>query len=616
MNRRFGLRHLFSALLVLALLSGVFLLWSYRDSFRSPQDLYLEARTAKPERAAELYARLADQLPALKEYAMLWTAEAQMPSARAMQTLQGIVDFQPQSPLAYDAHLARARYYASIGARAAADEYRAALTLNDGVALRLELARWLERTGDDKGAYAEYHALLSKQPDAFEGMRRTGEDPLAVAKDLIAATYDKDALETLQDSDSVKALPLRAEALAGLGRYDEARAAYQAWLQSNPDDVSAQMGLARTLVSLNRTKEALALYRQIKTADSQTAQADLLEDTDPNQAMTLDLNSPYPVGWWNATGLLEAQKRLTETLPLYARVAKSDSLFADDAAYRLYVLGKRLGDSKAQADGRGLLDGFGLNALAVRANDSRLNLPVAPPLDMTNAPRLDIVEALERIGRQDLVHLELVLAARLDRAPEADLRMAQALATRGYVVDAQSIAEKYIRDHTRAPLEFWELSYPRAYSETVQAAAAEFKVDPPLIWAVMREESRYDPNALSYAGARGLMQLMPSTQTWIAGQLHENGAPGDAYVPQSSIRMGAWYLHFLSDYFKGDLDLTIAAYNGGAASVDSWQKNPLVANRDDWLRWIGFGETREYLEKVSLSYRVYQELYGAGRTPN
>ena len=70
-----------------------------------------------------------------------------------------------------------------------------------------------------------------------------------------------------------------------------------------------------------------------------------------------------------------------------------------------------------------------------------------------------------------------------------------------------------------------------------------------------------------------------------------------------------WFLNFLTDYFEGDLELVIAAYNGGAGSVDSWLADPLVSDRDDLLRWIRFGETREYLARVSLSYRVYQELY-------
>ena len=73
--------------------------------------------------------------------------------------------------------------------------------------------------------------------------------------------------------------------------------------------------------------------------------------------------------------------------------------------------------------------------------------------------------------------------------------------------------------------------------------------------------------------------------------------------------MAAWLLRFLLDYYDGDLDLTLAAYNGGGGSVDSWQADPLVSDRDDFLRWIGFGETREYVERVSLFYWVYQELY-------
>lgn len=190
--------------------------------------------------------------------------------------------------------------------------------------------------------------------------------------------------------------------------------------------------------------------------------------------------------------------------------------------------------------------------------------------------------------------------------------MADGLRARGYVLDAQAIAERYVKDHGRAPLEFWQLSYPKPYSDTVQSAAAEFNVDPLLIWAVMREESRFDPEALSYAGARGLMQITPPTQTWIAEQLGQEFAPGDAFLPEPNIRMGAWYLRYLTDYFKEDLDLALMAYNGGAASVEAWQKDPMVTNRDDLLRWIGFGETREYLERVSLSYRVYQELYGDG----
>jgi soluble lytic murein transglycosylase len=105
------------------------------------------------------------------------------------------------------------------------------------------------------------------------------------------------------------------------------------------------------------------------------------------------------------------------------------------------------------------------------------------------------------------------------------------------------------------------------------------------------------------------MQVMPPTQAWIAEQLGEDIPPGEAFVPEANIRMGAWFLRFLLDYYDDDMELAMAAYNGGAGSVDSWQADLLVSDRDDLLRWIGFGETREYLERVSLNYRVYQALY-------
>jgi soluble lytic murein transglycosylase len=187
--------------------------------------------------------------------------------------------------------------------------------------------------------------------------------------------------------------------------------------------------------------------------------------------------------------------------------------------------------------------------------------------------------------------------------------MADALASRGHVREAQSIAESAIQEDRGAPRGFWELSYPRPYSATVNAAAAEFDVDSLLIWSIMRQESRFDPGAFGFAAERGLMQILPPTQDWIAEQLGEEISPGKAFTPQANVRMGAWYMRHLLDYYDGDLELTIAAYNGGPGNVDSWQEDPLVRNRADFLRWIGFGQTREYLEHVALNYRIYRALY-------
>ena len=606
---RFRSTYLALALGLLVLLTVGGFSWAFRDYSRSPRALYGEAQCASPRRAAVLYQRLAKRVPEIEEYARLWAAEVAMPNLDAMHTLQAVIALRPQSPAAFQAHVAMARHYASIEAQEAEGAYRAALALDDSVPLRLELARYLEEQGDQEGAYSQYQRILSQQPDAFAEMRRTGRDPLTIAEDLKDAYYYTDVLETLRGVDDPEALPLRAQALAGLGHHQEAEEAYKAGLEESPGDTAAKMGQARALGRLGRSDEALALYQTIDTLDSRLSQAELLEEEEPDDALVLYMDSPYPVSWWSATTILEEQGRLTETLPLYARVAAIDSYLADDAAYRLHVLATKLGDEKRQEQAKNLLDELGLNWLALRAAGSTFTLNVAPSIEAASRDILDKVNALESIGRDDLAHLELVLAARFRRAPESDLAMAEALASRGHVADAQAIADAYIEDQPRAPLAFWRLSYPRPYLERVEAAAAEFDVDPLLIWAIMRRESRFDPEARGYAGERGLMQIMPPTQDWIAERLGEDISPSDGFSPEINVRMAAWFVRFLLDYFDEDPELVIAAYNAGAGSVDNWQVDPLVSDRDDFLRWIWYGSTREYLEKVSLDHRVYQALY-------
>lgn len=551
---------------------------------------------------------LAEQLPHIEEYARLWVAQAAMPSVDAIRALQDVIAFRPHSPAAYAAHVTLARYYALHSEPDAEESYRAALALDDDIALHLEFANYLESQGKPADAYAEYHLLLRRRVDAFAGMRRTG-DPLTVAADFNAAAFYSDAFESLKEVDDPAAWPLRGEALLWLGRYEESLAAYQAAVAADPNDETARFGLALALAWLGRGEEALEEYSKVNTPASIQNQAQLLAAEESERALALYLESPNPSAWWSATALLESQGRLTETVPIYARMATTETQYADDAAYRLYVLGQRLDDAEIQAQGQRLLADLGLNWLALRSSNKDLQLPVSAPVDLEET-RLVKVQALEALGYDDLAHHELTLAAHISERPEVDLTVAQALLARGQIVEAQAIAERYVRRHEVAPIAFWELSYPRPYSKTVMAAAAEFDVDPLLIWAVMREESRFDPDARSHANARGLMQVIPLTQAWIADELDLTLAPGDAYVPETSVRMGAWLLSFLVEYFDDDVELAILAYNAGAGSVESWQANPLVENRDDLLRWIGYGETRLFLKRVALGYEIYRTLYG------
>jgi soluble lytic murein transglycosylase len=546
-----------------------------------------------------------DRYRDIPEYLRLFEARGRLPDLDAIQELRAIIVARPHSPAAYEAHVAMARHYAALGDPAAEDEYRAALALENQQGLRLELARWLEEQDRADAAYVEYKALLRQYPQAFEAMRRVGSDPLTVAQDLLEASYYSDALETLRGVEDPAAEVIRAEALSGLGRHDEAALGYRIRLESHPADAEAKMGLARVLQQQGSRDEALSLYESVDTADSLLAQAQLWASEEPTRAISLYLQCPYPVAKWEATGLLEEQGRLTETLPLYAELATGETGWADDAAYRLYLLADRLGDSAERDRARRLLHSAQPNFLALRLGDEWEPI-IVPSFRPAGGEVLSKTMALESQGFQDLAYRELAMAARFDGRPQARTAYAQSLFERGYLVEAQQVAERTLSYLSKAPLTLWQLAYPRPYEQYVRAAAEEFDVDPLLLWAIMHTESRYDPEALSWARAQGLMQLIPSTAEWAAESADPLFTPLDVYDPQTNIRLGAWYMRWLLDYFDGDLELAVTAYNGGPGNASTWDEQ--VSRREDFFRWISYGESREYVNRVFTAYHVYRQL--------
>jgi len=595
--------------LAVSVVVGATALWLCRDYVRSSTALYAEARQARSERAKRLYEILAHRLPEIQEYAQLWEAEAAMPGAGALGSLQSLTEYRPNSPLAYLAYLQIARYYASIDSGSAEEAYLAALNLNEAPALRLELARFYEERGDNEQAYSQYQRLLSTMPHAFVGMRRNATDRYQLAQDLNDATYFSDALEVLRGLEDARASLLRGRANLGLGNYEAAAGEIGAGLPSGAGSDEDRLRLAQALAQIGQSQEALAVLGIIDTPESRLAQAELLESTSPDEAVELYLSVSYPVAWWNATWIMEAQGRLEEAMPVYARIAASEAYFADDAAYRLFILAERSGDRLAMAEARQRLVESGLNWLSQRAGVMAAELPMGPSFEPQAPDILSKVEALDSLGREDLADLELPFCARLRRQPLVRLACLQELAARGHALQAQSIAAEWVERGGRPPMELWELAFPRPYTGTVVTNAEEHGLDPLLIWAVIRVESAYDPHATSFAGARGLMQIIPDTQEWISQQLGLDLAPGDIYIPEVNIRVGAWYLRNLLDQFDGDLELALAAYNAGPLNVQQWLNDPMVGNRDDFIRWIGYGETREYLERVSIAYWTYQQIY-------
>ena len=155
-----------------------------------------------------------------------------------------------------------------------------------------------------------------------------------------------------------------------------------------------------------------------------------------------------------------------------------------------------------------------------------------------------------------------------------------------------------------------ELQYPLAFWEIVDREASLERIDPLLVVAIMRQESAFDPEALSPANARGLLQLLPSTAKSMLPVDEELGGD-DLYRPETNIPLGVRYLRTLLNRFSGDVFKTIAAYNGGEKAVDKWVRRFPGAEADEFVETISYRETRDYVKRVISNLRAYETIYAA-----
>ncbi len=152
--------------------------------------------------------------------------------------------------------------------------------------------------------------------------------------------------------------------------------------------------------------------------------------------------------------------------------------------------------------------------------------------------------------------------------------------------------------------------YPLPHQDLVFSTAREYKVDPYLVFAIIRAESKYQTAAQSSRGARGLMQIMPETAAWIAGQMGVTDfKTDDLHNPEINIRFGCWYIDSLQNEYPDNLPLTIAAYNAGRGKVQQWVAEGVWNGDPKNLGGIPFPETRQYVKNVLKNYEAYRAIY-------
>jgi soluble lytic murein transglycosylase len=215
----------------------------------------------------------------------------------------------------------------------------------------------------------------------------------------------------------------------------------------------------------------------------------------------------------------------------------------------------------------------------------------------------------------------LVAVSSEDKKMSAKLALATAHLAAGQIresiVYAETLCNNAILSGTsgQLPTALWHLAYPKGYYKYVSEYADQFGVDKSLVLAVIREESRFNPKTLSWAQARGLMQIIPPTGRSLARLIGINPYyTSRLHDPDTNIKMGCYYLSQLLKRFNNDPSLALAAYNGGPVRVQRWMNKwckevgPDI-DIDEFVESIPLSETRRYVQKVMKSYYEYKRHY-------
>jgi len=173
-------------------------------------------------------------------------------------------------------------------------------------------------------------------------------------------------------------------------------------------------------------------------------------------------------------------------------------------------------------------------------------------------------------------------------------------------VELRAMADPAFYHRVMADPELNSLLYPRLYEDRINAAAATAGLDPAWIFSIIRQESRFQRDAVSTSNAIGLMQIIPSTGGWIAEKLGVSKfRSDDLFDVDVNLRFGAWYFKYLLGKFEGSPELAVAAYNGGPGNVSRWLPRLGSDDIDLFIERIPREETREYVKKVMHNHHVY-----------
>lgn len=526
-------------------------------------------------------------------------------------------------------------------------------------------------TPDVDGALPDLMWLATHAPASTEGVAarkrlRDGKKSLSTKQleDCVQALLDagagKDAVETLDRDGSILAkgteLRLRAQALMKARDYTKAVDAYEKLEKVASSGTGEEVFYqAKALARVKREDDAIARYRDVikhhkrgpwaerasfqigqlymqggKFTEAEEAFKSYLadygsgssaskDDADYALALTyLSTNKPAKAEKIFARLADEAKKMEIGTLRELAGVAALRAGSTKDAtAYFTQVIREQPLTWGALAS-RARLTSMQATLPAVIGEagaGSSTSTPLRPGgVDLPPKAKKLFELGLDADAEAAIAENEQAAAAGYpSREPEALCAMYGSLsrAKRRYKVGSSAVSfDTLMRPPTSSERWTWECVYPAPYADAVVDFEKEYAVTPGLIHAIMRQESAFDPDALSPVGATGLMQLMPTTATEAAKEAGVEFSLDQIRTPGINVRLGGYYLGKLTKTYGGTLPLTIASYNAGPGAVSRWFETSKEKDIDVWVARIPYEETRTYVGKVMSNLLRYQFLRG------
>jgi soluble lytic murein transglycosylase len=255
---------------------------------------------------------------------------------------------------------------------------------------------------------------------------------------------------------------------------------------------------------------------------------------------------------------------------------------------------------------------------AVHFSEPRVESFEANPI---TRKRIDRSHLLAMAGLDDLAEFELRFGARADGQPQI---MALELAEFASQREAPDQGIRYIKRFApgylsmaieNAPPKFWQLAFPMPFRRQLEEDCRALSIDPYLVAALIRQESEFNPKAISRANARGLTQVLPSTGRQVSRELKLRGYKTSMlYSPDTNLKIGTYYLKALLDQSQGKWEATLASYNAGKSRVTGWLGAGTYHEPAEFVESIPFNETRVYVQSVLRNAEVYRRLYGQ-KTP-